>query len=66
MEFNILGLLQPYKAKDNCLKIYSHVYFLKLFYFGLEGLNLQDRTLPAHRGSGSATVLLLFSHGLLR
>lgn len=52
MEFNMLGLLQPYKAKDNCLKIYSHVYFFlkkNVFYFGLEGLNLQDRTLPAHR-----------------
>lgn len=68
MEFNMLGLLQPYKAKDNCLKIYSHVYFFfKKMCFILGWKDLTCRI--AHSlltGSDSATVLPSFFHGLLR
>lgn len=37
------------KLKTIILKFILMSFFKKLFYFGLEGLNLQDRTLPAHR-----------------
>lgn len=62
MEFNILGLLKPYEAKDNCLKIYSHVYLFNCFILGWQDLTC--RTAPSLlTSSGSATVLLSFSHG---
>lgn len=38
------------KLKTIVLKfILMSIFLKKLFYFGLEGLNLQDRTLPAHQ-----------------